>query len=337
MLLTRDSFRNSVLKRDNYLCVICNNPAQDAHHIMERRLFLDGGYYINNGASVCGNCHLKCEQTLISVEQVREAAKITKKILPLHLYDDEIYDKWGNIILSNGLRIRGELFEDESVQKILKEGDILRLFTTYVKYPRTHHLPWSLGMHDDDRMHSSTNQWENKEVLITIKMDGENTSMYNDHIHARSVESKNHPSRTWIKNFWASIAYDIPEGWRICGENLYAKHSIEYSNLKSYFYGFSIWTNKNICLDWKQTLDWFDLLNIYPVDILYYGVYNESIIKELHKKLDFSIIEGYVLRTTDSFTYKDFRKYVGKFVRPNHIKTTKHWMMGQKMIQNKII
>jgi hypothetical protein len=338
MLLTRDHFRNAVFERDNFLCVICNCPAQDAHHIIERRLFKEphefGGYFVNNGASVCGSCHIACEKTLISVEQVREAAGIKKKVLPSHLYDDQTYDKWGNIILENSQRLKGELFYDESVQKILSE--VLHLFTHYVKYPRTYHLPWSLGMHDDDRMHFSTNQWQDKLVVITEKMDGENTTMYSDHIHARSIESKNHPSRTWIKNFWSQIAHLIPEGWRVCGENLYAKHSIGYNNLRSYFLGFSVWNDKNICLSWPETLEWFNLLEIEPVLTLWSGIYNESVCKSFIDSMDFEVSEGYVLRTQSEFSYLDFNKYVGKFVRPDHIKTTKHWMMGQEMIKNAV-
>src|SRR5688572_11167489 len=97
LLVSRSTFREGVFSRDNFKCVLCGAPGQDAHHIMERRLFSDGGYYLNNGASVCGSCHLKCESTEITVEQVREAVGITKPIIPDHLYDDQIYDKWGNI------------------------------------------------------------------------------------------------------------------------------------------------------------------------------------------------------------------------------------------------
>ena len=51
--LTRDQFRNGVFARDGHKCVLCQAPGQDAHHIMERRLFPDGGYYLDNGATVC--------------------------------------------------------------------------------------------------------------------------------------------------------------------------------------------------------------------------------------------------------------------------------------------
>jgi len=48
----RDQFREAVLSRDRHMCVVCGQPARDAHHIMERRLFPDGGYHLDNGASL---------------------------------------------------------------------------------------------------------------------------------------------------------------------------------------------------------------------------------------------------------------------------------------------
>ena len=175
-LLTRDEFRESVFARDNHKCVVCGEKAADAHHIIERRAFTDGGYYLNNGASVCEKHHLECEMTLISVEQMRDFIGVTNKdkVIPDHFYDDEVYDKWGNIILQNGMRLKGELFFDESVQKILDGGQVLGDFTDYVKYQRTYHCPWSQGITDDDRVHKNMSRFEGKRVIVTEKMDGEN-------------------------------------------------------------------------------------------------------------------------------------------------------------------
>ena len=329
-LLTRDDFRSGVFARDDHKCVVCKAPAVDAHHIMERRLFPDFGYYLDNGASVCEECHIKCEKTIITVEQLRELIGCSKPILPPHLYSDQIYDKWGNIILPNGQRVRGELFDDENVQKILK--DVLHTFTNYVKYPRTHHLPWSENMSDDDRLIESLDAFKDREIIVTEKLDGENTTLYNDHCHARSIDSSNHPSRNWLKNFWGSIRYDIPNGWRICGENLYAQHSIPYDKLPSYFMGFSVWNEKNVCLSWDETLEWFELLNIIPVYTIYRGIFDEKLIKNI--KLNSEKQEGYVVRVTDSFSYGEFRYKVGKYVRKDHIRTVKHWIHGQPIVPN---
>ena len=157
MLLTRKQFREAVFKRDRYRCVICGKEDNlDAHHIIERRIWGDlGGYYLDNGATLCPEHHIKAEQTVLSCEEIRKAAGITNTLIPDHLYSDTRLDKWGNIILADGRRLKGELFFDESVQKILKEGGILSQFCNYVKYPRTFHLPFSSKVTKDDRVANS--------------------------------------------------------------------------------------------------------------------------------------------------------------------------------------
>lgn len=333
-LLTRDQFREAVFARDKHKCVFCGTKADDAHHIIERRLWGNGGYYIDNGASVCEPCHMRCETTEFSVELVREKCGITKIVVPAHLYRDQNYDKWGNPVLPNGQRLKGELFFDESVQKIL--APYLTDFTSLVKYPRSHHLPWSPGLTEDDRVIPHLNDLKGHRVVVTEKLDGENNSLYRDALHARSVDGRSHPSRDWVKNFWAGIAQDIPEGWRICGENLYAKHSLAYTDLPSYFQGFSIWNQRNTCLPWDETLEWFQLLSIVPVPTLYDGLYDEGVIRALEKKMDFTKTEGYVIRRADSFSYGEFRTHVGKFVRKGHVQPENHHWFGQAITKNGI-
>jgi hypothetical protein len=70
-----------------------------------------------------------------------------------------------------------------------------------VKFPRTPHLPFSEGVQEDDRIIESLDALLNHEVVVTKKMDGENTTMYRDHIHARSLDRRSHPSRDWVKQF----------------------------------------------------------------------------------------------------------------------------------------
>lgn len=338
-LLTRDDFRNSVFERDNHTCVFCDKPAVDAHHILERRLWGESsGYYLNNGASVCGEDHLMCEMTTISVEEVREACGIEKPIIPPHLYNDQIYDKWGNIILPNKQRLKGELFFNESVQKILRRGQVLDLFTSYVKYARTYHLPWSQGMTNDDRMMPNINAFKDQRVIVTEKMDGENSTIYNNYFHARSIDSINHESRNWIKNFISCFNFNLPNDWRLCGENMYAEHSIHYDELESYFYGFSIWNDKNECLSWDETLEWFAILHpdIKHVPILYDGIFDKALIVDLWNKSMYNNCEGYVVRVADSFPMSLFRLKVGKFVRENHVNTDDHWRFGKRMIINNL-
>lgn len=93
------------------------------------------------------------------------------------------------------------------------------------KYPRTLHLPYSPGSTTDDKKLSSTKHFSGKSVIVTEKMDGENTTIYNFGTHARSLESSHHPSRSRVKALQASLS--IPNGWRICGENLYAAYTMK--------------------------------------------------------------------------------------------------------------
>ena len=202
------------------------------------------------------------------------------------------------------------------------------------KYPRTYHLPWSLGSTSDDRFIKDISVFKDMDIVVTIKMDGENFSGYCDGFHARSIDSKYHPSRNWIKTFWESRKWIIPEGIRICGENLFAKHSIEYNELPSYFLGFSVW-NKELCFSWEETLEWFEILDITPVEVIYEGKFDEQILKELADKIDQNTQEGYVIRNKNSFYYDDFASNVAKFVRKNHIQTDEHWM-NKKIVMNKL-
>jgi len=200
------------------------------------------------------------------------------------------------------------------------------------KYPRTYHLPFS-NTSNDDKKHPSVDFLLGKEVIVTEKMDGENSSFSQEYYHARSLDSNNHPSRDYVKHFWSSIQYFIPEGIRICGENLYAQHSIRYENLPDFFLAFSAWKD-DTCLSWDETLRLFKTLSIFPVRTLYEGVYDIEKIHAKWKTLSEGK-EGYVIRLRNSFTYDNFSESVVKFVRPNHVQTGDHWM-NSTIIKNKM-
>jgi hypothetical protein len=334
-LLSREEFRRQVFARDGQACVICGRPAADAHHILERRLFDDGGYYLSNGASLCADHHFQAEQTVLSVEEIRAKLGITAPALPTHLYPDEHYDKWGNIILDNGRRTKGELFGDESVQKVLGGAGMLSLFTDYVKYPRTLHLPWSPGATADDRVHADLGGFLGEEVVVTEKMDGENTTLYRDYYHARSIDSSSHPSQSWARALQARIGYQISAGWRVCGENLFAKHRIAYDDLPSFFLVFSIWNERNRCLSWDDTITWSKLLGVETVPVLYRGKWEERLIRRWDVKAEDEEREGYVVRPAREFGFAEFRRVVGKYVRAGHTQDSHGWKR-QRITPNKL-
>ena len=319
--------REAVFARDGHRCVICGAPAVDAHHLVERKLWPNGGYFLDNGASVCEDCHLKAESTEISCDELRQRCGIDHVHLPDHFCPGDSIDKWGNPILPNGQRLRGELFDDESVQKVL--APVLHLFTSRVKYPRTFHLSWSPGATADDRvMNDPDEAFSMSEVVVTEKMDGECSTLYRDYLHARGVDYAPHPSRDRLRALHASIAHDIPDGWRVCGENVYAVHSIAYNELPSHFLVFSVWNGRNECLSWDETVTWAQLLGLHAVPVLYRGPWNAALVRPLDD-LKASQLggdrEGYVVRLAGSFHYRAFRRSVAKYVRKDHVQTDDHW------------
>lgn len=125
-LLDRETFKKECFKRDKNKCVFCDKDAIDAHHVFFH--IKNGGYYLNNAASVCSEHHLDCEYTKITVQQVYDACSITEPILPDGFSPDKIYDKWGNEIINEYKRIPGPLFNDTAVQKIFKEQGNIWMF-----------------------------------------------------------------------------------------------------------------------------------------------------------------------------------------------------------------
>ena len=224
-----------------------------------------------------------------------------------------------------------------------------------VKYPRTPHLPYSPGVHKDDRQWSHLKFLEGKMVVVTEKVDGENTTMYPNGYHARSLSSSHHPSRDWMKRFHGSIAHHIPSGMRICGENMYALHSIPYKRLPSYFLVFNIFYEDD-CLSWGDVeyycrlitearkeeekaanRPWNPLNGLYHVPVLYMGLFDNVKVQAcMTGQSQFGgAQEGYVVRNIQRFHYSEFKENVAKFVRERHVQTDKHWSL-QAVIKNEI-
>jgi len=205
------------------------------------------------------------------------------------------------------------------------------------KYPRTYHLPRSKCF-NNDKVHPKMEIFNNKPVIVTEKLDGENTTMYKSAIHARAIDSQNshHISRDRVKAVWGNIKYAIRPGMRICGENMYATHSIKYDDLESYFYVFSIWLG-NYMLHWDDMIEEINRIaqitqiKLSVVPVLYRGVYDGGKIHEFWldycKKLNRES-EGYVIRIDNEILYpsnSNFFMELVKYVRENHIQTDEHW------------
>ncbi len=236
--------------------------------------------------------------------------------------------------------------------------------TIRAKYPRTYHFHNSPNLQNDDRKLETYdgfykycpcsgygNGWDEcaycssapqgrvpREVIATIKLDGENTTMYRDHIHARSLDSAHHESRTVVKQIHGAIKHLIPDGMRVCGENMQACHSIYYTGLPAYFMIFNIWQG-DICLSYEETIMWVEEFKAQGimcehVPVFYRGPFNIDSITDSYFR-NFPGHEGFVVRDAESFSLLDFSTHVGKFVRSGHVQTTEHWL-NEQMIPNRL-
>jgi len=192
-----------------------------------------------------------------------------------------------------------------------------------MKYLRTKHLPGSPGFTDDDERLSSFDHFTGREVIWSEKLDGECTSMRTRVMHARSEESQHHPSQCWLKAFYASFAWKIPEYMQIVGESVYAKHSIFYDSLSTYFYVFAVIDlQKRVFRSIDDTLQICEDFNLEFVPILRRGTFDSEFV--VPKKSVFGDrVEGYVVRAVEEFSVEEMKTSVAKWRYP--LEANKHW------------
>lgn len=205
-----------------------------------------------------------------------------------------------------------------------------------IKYPRTYHFSFSQGASADDKIVSNDEMFDGMNIVITVKMDGENITVYPDAtFHARSLDSKHCKYHSWLMRRIQDFAYNIPQGYRVCGEYLYAKHSISYDQLQDYFLVFSVWDENNKCLSWNETKEFCDTLGLITVPELYVGKFDLNKVKEIANLAIQNGEEGIVVRNAEGFDYNDFSTNIAKVVRKNHVQTDKHWSKTT-IIKNKL-
>ena len=193
------------------------------------------------------------------------------------------------------------------------------------KYPRTYHFPFSPGIGSDDYVFSSFNEYfRNKTVVITEKMDGENSTVYPSYYHARSIDSEHREYHSWLLNYIKTFQFKLKIDERVCGEYLYAQHSIPYFDLPSYFMVFSIW-HGDLCLSWESTVKRCEQLGLVHVPVLYQGVYSRDAVDYAIEQVTAKGGEGVVMRVASGFSYYDFNTSIIKWVRANHVQTDEHW------------
>ena len=209
------------------------------------------------------------------------------------------------------------------------------------KYPRTYHFVYSEGTTSDDRISSDVSNLIGNRIIINSKLDGSNSAIEIDGAFGRShaAYTKN-PWDVKLRIFHSGIKYLLDEGVMLFLENMEAIHSLEYTNLESFFYLFG-GLQDGVFSSWEDVELWSDILNIPTVPVLFDGIVNsEKELKELVLKLakepstlgafdtttGEKMKEGVVVRPYDSFPYEKFGDNIRKYVRANHVKSDEFWV-----------
>lgn len=212
------------------------------------------------------------------------------------------------------------------------------------KYNRTYHLPWSPGATNDDRIAEDVSRLVGSPIVITEKLDGENTGMESRGVYARSHAAYTQSAwSTKVRMLHSSMGGSISEGQMIFGENMQGIHSIEYDKLTSWFYMFGSRQETSDGFEWASWEDveiFANALGVPTVPVLFKGsVSSLGELEELTLSLVSSgsmlgpSIEGVVVRVASAFHDEDFHLSVLKWVRKNHVATDEHWTRNWRQAQ----
>lgn len=213
------------------------------------------------------------------------------------------------------------------------------------KYPRTWHFPFSPGTTRDDKkagpdLLEDIGAWE---LVITEKLDGENTCLCPSGVYARSHGAETRSP--WSKNLWDPIdglywriKNTIGESEALYGENLYGIHSIEYPDLHDYWHLIGVLdTDRETWYSWDEVGEFSEFLGVPRVPEIWRGqVKNltelQGLIEEIMTEPSAygPTKEGVVVRKTPSFRFDDFPRSVWKYVREGHVQTDTHWTKNWK-------
>lgn len=206
-----------------------------------------------------------------------------------------------------------------------------------MKYPRTFHFPFSPGAKNDDRIAKSYEGIVGVPIVITEKLDGENTCLNDKGVFARSHSAPTrNPWAGYLWQRWDMLRHELGD-IELFGESLFAVHSITYTALQDYFYIFAIRQGED-WLSWEEVKLYADIVNIPLVPVLYEGTVKtpealqklvEELVQAPSSLADMSIEatprEGVVVRPQAAFHNDAFSESVLKWVRPDHVQTDAHW------------
>ncbi len=200
------------------------------------------------------------------------------------------------------------------------------------KYFRTYHWPKSEALGSDDKFTQFPHHFVGREIIITEKLDGGNTCLFNGEVYARSTDQ---PSRDgWMGmvrkyHAWKTLPYvDIV----FYGEDIAAEHSIRYAvHEDETFYLFAV-REEDRFLAWDDVEFYAQEINVPTVPVIFRGDFTDeaSLTAFLQSEIKKPSIlgserEGFVIRHPEEFAAGKADQHVIKYVRKNHVQTDQHW------------
>lgn len=359
----RSDFREQVFERDNNTCLVpwCDKEADDAHHIIERSCWENGGYIPRNGASVCNHHHQYAEKSHIPPQAFWMWLGIEDPPLPESVSSMDV-NKWG------------EEFESPPWENLRER----------IKYPSSRHmlpLYWyddtlaEERIENDDTGLTSLEDFVGVPLVITHKIDGGNCMIVNDvdnPVRARNGSKPEKGMKPLYRDgglYWEQeVNQKLPDRLQVFGEWVYAKHSIHYgcdceepcedvgpslseltgvNDERAYFQVFGVYDKElNLWLSWPETERVADELGFPTTPVIYCeddmdtatfeteAEARQTLLEYAHNVID-NGGEGIVVRTKFPYHYGQFGRRLGKYVRENHVKTDEHWSHSE-VVQNNI-
>lgn len=215
---------------------------------------------------------------------------------------------------------------------------------TMIKFPRISHFPFSpqavANQSRDDKIGiKGWDKYLRRHGYVTFeKMDGSNVCLTREGVFPRGSGVLAPETYDWLKAEHNKIKHKIPTNYRIYGENMYAVHSVEYKELKSYFYMFAVFDMEY--LRWLSPLKMSDIaMGIgFPTSIKSFGGLWEHTGATMEKDFEREYrvtttrddeyqrdMEGWVVWTNYDIPVHMFDKMVFKWVREGHVQTDEHW------------
>lgn len=203
------------------------------------------------------------------------------------------------------------------------------------KYPRTRHLPFSPGVHRDDRIMENVEGLLNVQLVFTEKLDGSGVCLTREELYARSrIGPPNHPSFAPLWGIFHEKRHLIPDNWSLFGEWCFAVHAVTYPDITD-----NNWLNL-FGIRFEDTQNWASFNQVQnmaqqlgvpsvPVDdtrIVTTAEELEQTVERLRKKPSVygPTREGIVVRSREGFPNNAFSEKVGKWVRAGHV-AGEHW------------